>query len=327
MSRKLNSLINIKHKLNLLTGWRRWAVLSILGVMAALALPPLYLLPFLIPAFSGLLWAIEDNHCSGFSLAAFADGWWFGFGFSIAGLYWIGFSFLVDTPQYGFLAPFAVLAIAGGMAFFPALVALFSSWVFNQCRLSAFGRVLVFSALWTAVEWSREWLLTGFPWNAIGTVWVFSESIIQLASVTGVYGLSLLAVIAASIPTVLAGPLGRRPPVVFVFLIIFLIWLAGVGRLSQASEEVVSGVHLRLVQPNIPQAMKWKSELRRSHVLKQLAMSKMVTDSKHHPTHVIWSETAVPYIIEITPGLSKTLVLCARSDGLVLTGAPRSSSL
>ena len=43
-----------------LDGWRRWAALGSLGVMAALALPPLYLLPLLIPAFSGLLWVLED---------------------------------------------------------------------------------------------------------------------------------------------------------------------------------------------------------------------------------------------------------------------------
>jgi len=326
MIKKLASVNTIKGRLKRLVGWRRWLTLGTLGMMAALALPPLYLLPFLIPAFSCLLWIIKDNSGSGFSFAAFRDGWWFGFGFSVAGLYWIGFAFFVDAEQYGLLAPLAVTGMAGGMALFPAVVALFSNWIFNRYCLSPPGQVLVFSALWTTSEWSREWLFTGFPWNPIGTVWVVSDPMIQLAALTGVYGLSLLAVVAASMPAVFSGSVGQWQPVGMVMVAICLIWFAGERRLSQASEEIVPGVRLRLVQPNIPQALKWKPALRRGHILKQVAMSRAHADSGQPPTHVIWAETAVPYVVEETPGLSKTLGLAAPPGGLLLTGAPRSSS-
>ena len=325
MIRKVTSASTIKAHLKRLVGWRRWAVLGALGMVAALALPPLYLLPFLIPAFSCLLWVLGDSSGSGFSFSAFKDGWWFGFGFSAAGLYWIGFAFFVDAEKYGLLAPLAVAGLAGGMALFSAFVALFSNWIFKRYNLSDLGQVLIFSALWTASEWSREWLFTGFPWNPIGTVWVVSDSMIQLASVTGVYGLSLITVGAASMPGILVGSVGRWPPVAMVFFVICLIWLVGDRRLSQASEEIIPGVRLRLVQPNISQALKWKPELRRSHVLKQLAMSRLHADLSPPPTHVIWAETAVPYIIEKTPGLGKTLGLSLQPGGLLLTGAPRSS--
>ena len=327
MIRKLTSVSDVKAFLKKLVGWRRWVVLSVLGIMAALALPPLYLLPFMIPAFCCLFWVLEDSLSpgSGHLLAAFRDGWWFGFGFSAAGLHWIGFAFFVDATQYGFLAPLAIVGMAGGMAFFPALVALLSNWIFSRCKLSTMGRILVFSALWTASEWSRETLFTGFPWNAIGTVWVVSDSIMQLAALTGVYGLSILAVVLATMPVILAETDVRWPPLAIVIFITCLIWVAGDWRLLQASDKVVPGVHLRLVQPNIPQALKWKPELRRGHVLKQLALSRALGDDGKEPTHVIWAETAVPYIIDKTPGLSKTLGLAAPPGGLLLTGAPRSS--
>ena len=326
MTENIILAIKIKSYLQRLVGWRRCAVLIALGVMAALALPPLYLLPFLIPAFSCLFWVLERNFGSGYSISSFVDGWWFGFGFFTAGLYWIGLSFFVDAVQHGYLAPFAVVGIASGMAIFPALAAFFSNWIFNLNRPSPLGRVFIFSALWTASEWSREWVLTGFPWNPIGTIWVVSDSMIQLAALTGVYGLSLLAVFMATLPAVLWESVGRWPTVAIMLSVISLVWLSGNARLSQASNEFVPDVILRLVQPNIPQAQKWKPELRRSHVIKQLAMSRKNSDPNKRPTHVIWAETAVPYIVEQTPGLSETLGLAAPPEGLLLTGAPRSSS-
>ncbi len=318
----------LKRRLTCLTGWRRMAILGALGVMAALALPPWHLLPLLIPAFSGLLWVIEDGSAPG---RAFADGWWFGFGFSSAGLYWIGVSFFVDAAQYGWMAPFAVAGMAAGMALFPAAAALSCHWVFARNRCTALGRVLVLAALWTAAEWLRGWLLTGFPWNLIGTAWVVSDAITQMAAATGVYGLSVLAVALGSMPAVLAEPQettsrpGRWRAVALALAILMAVWAAGTVRLSQASIETVPGVRLRLVQPNISQALKWKPELRRRHVLKQLAMSRAPVESRPQPTHVIWAETAVPYVIGQTPGLAKTLGLAAPPGGLLLTGAPRSS--
>jgi apolipoprotein N-acyltransferase len=309
----------LRRRLAGLDGWRRWVAFAALGIMAALALPPLYLLPLLIPAFGGLLWAVEDSSGPG---RAFADGWWFGFGFSAAGLYWVGFSFFVDAAQYGWMAPFAIAGMAAGMALFPALAALSSRWVFAAAPISALGRVLVFAALWTAAEWLRGWALTGFPWNLIGTVWTASDAIMQMAAVTGVYGLSLLAVIAASMP---AGLAGRWRTVAVTFAVVGAIWAAGAVRLSQASGEIVPGVRLRLVQPNIPQALKWKSDLRRGHVLKQVAMSRAPAVQGPPPTHVIWAETAVPYIIDQTPELAKTLSLAAPPGGLLIVGAPRAT--
>ena len=47
--------------------------------------------------------------------------------------------------------------------------------------------------LWVAMELARTYLITGFPWNLLGYA-VHAEGMRQIASVTGVYGLSFLAV-------------------------------------------------------------------------------------------------------------------------------------
>jgi len=298
--------------------------------MAALTLPPLYLVPLLLPAFTGLLWAAEDSAGPG---SAFAAGWWFGFGFSAAGLSWIGSAFFVDVLQHGWMAPFAIAAMAAGMALFPAAAAALSRLVFDNRRLSGPGRVLVFAALWTATEWVRGWILTGFPWNLIGTVWVVSDAMIQLAAVTGVYGLSLLTVAVASMPAVFVSSEQKAGsglvPVIAVFTVLGVVWAGGQARLAGALEKTVPGVQLRLVQPNIPQALKWKRDLRLGHVKKQMEMSRAPiggTAGGVAPTHIIWAETSVPFALTHAPGLIKALAGVVPPGGLIIAGAPRTTA-
>ena len=320
----------VKNRFLGLLGWRRSALLGGLGVLAALALPPVYVLPFLIPAFAGLLWWVEE--CST-PAKAFAAGWWFGFGHSAAGLSWIGFAFLVDGPRFGWMSPFAVLGMAAGMALFPAGAAALSRFVFGKRRLSAVGRVVIFSGFWVVMEWVRGGVLTGFPWNLMGTVWAWSDAMIQLAALTGVYGLSLLTVFAASMPAILAGPgpdaeknrLGPRPLVLASLALLGLVWAGGHLRLAQAGDDVVPGVRLRLVQPNIPQALKWRPKLRWGHVLKQLGMSKRPPTKGDPPTHIIWAETAAPFVLAENPALIKALGAAVPPDGLIIVGAPRTT--
>ena len=319
---------HLKIRLAGLTGWRRSALLVGLGVAAAMALPPVYGLPLLIPAFVGLLWAVETSPGPG---RAFSAGWWFGVGHFAAGLAWISFAFLVDAPRYGWMAPFAVAGMAAGMALFPAAAAILGYLVFER-RLTALGRVLVFGAMWMLTEWVRGWVLTGFPWNLLGTVWVFSDAMIQLAALTGVYGLSLLAVVAAAMPAVLAEPVSggggernRWMPVLAAAGVLALVWAGGEWRLAGAGNDTVPGVRLRLVQPNIPQNQKWKRELRWGHVLKQLEMSNRPAPPGRSPTHVIWAETAVPFVISGPSQLTRAVGRAAPPGGMVIVGAPRTA--
>ncbi|MFQ5764112.1 MAG: apolipoprotein N-acyltransferase [Rhodospirillales bacterium] len=317
----------LKGRLVRLTGWRRAVTAVGLGALAAAALPPLHLLPLLIPAFAGLLWMIEESDTPA---RAFSGGWWFGIGFWAAGLYWIGFAFMVDAQRYGWLAPFAVTGMAAGMALFPGAAAALSRLSFVTAGIGAVGRVIVFGGLWTVVEWGRGWVFTGFPWNLVGTAWTVSDAMIQLVAVTGVYGLSLMTVVAAAMPAVLAEPPiagGHRrwAPVIGAFTVLGLIWVGGQARLAAATGDTVPGVRLRLVQPNIPQALKWRRELRRGHVLRQLEMSRAPVASDIGPTHVIWAETAVPFVLDRAPGLTETIARAAPPGGLVIVGAPRTS--
>jgi apolipoprotein N-acyltransferase len=86
---------------------------------------------------------------------------------------------------------------------------------------------------------------------------------------------------------------------------------------------MVDDVRLRLVQPNIPQALKWKQDLRYSHLLKLIELSR--AEGQRPPTHVIWAETAVPYLLDRDPQARLAVAKAAPPGGLVITGAVRTS--
>ena len=326
-----------------LAGWRRCLVAVGLGALASAALPPLFALPLLGVAFTGLVWLIDGaGSARSPARAAFAAGWWFGFGHFMTGLYWITNSLLVDADRFGWLVPFAVSGLSAGLAIFPGLAAA-------AVRLSGArgaGRVLALAVAWTVVEWLRGQILSGFPWNLVGTAWVFSDAVSQTVALTGAYGLSLLTVALAAAPATLGDAVGggadagtgrgRRWAALVVMTALFgVLWAAGEARLASAPAKVdpaaaegsdgsvVPGVRLRLVQANIDQRLKWSSSERAANFRKYLAMTKGPGFEK--VTHVIWPETAVPYIVAGDAGARAAIAAVVPPKGLVITGAVRAT--
>lgn len=318
--------VALRERLAALAGWRRNALAGVLGAMAALALPPLYLVPLLVPAFAGWLWLVLASRTPG---AAFRLSWWFGFGHCAIGFYWISNALLVEPEKFGWLIPFAIGGIAAFMALFPAAAGM----AVKGLRVSGIGAVLVLAIVWGLGEWVRSWLFTGFPWNLMGTVWAFSPAMIQSAALFGTYGLGLLTVAAAAAPAVV-GDAGltpsRRLAVLGVAMAVpAILWAGGEVRLAAAGPSAgVPGVRLRLVQPNIPQRLKWVPELRDRHLVRQVEMSLDGPPSGGAalpPTDVIWGETAVPFFLSGDAERRTFLARAAPPGGLVIVGAPRTT--
>ncbi|MEH6629552.1 MAG: apolipoprotein N-acyltransferase [Halopseudomonas aestusnigri] len=323
--RGLAGLYGLSVKLRALTGWQRYAIASSLGAVSATAFAPLFLIPLLVPAFTGLLWLFQGAESP---KKAALIGWAFGVGHFAVGLYWVGASFLVHSARHAWMMPFAVLGLAVGMGLFHCLV----GYVLARLKYRGVERLIAFVAIWLFVEWLRSWIFTGFPWNLIGTVWTFSDSMLQLASVTGVWGLSVMTLFAAAAPAVLfeendlkISEMKRRVSFVFVALLLpLVVWAGGafrLGALLPEDEAFVENVNLRLVQPNINQADKWKPKLRGDHVVKQINMS--ASKGFKDITHVIWAETAVPYILSSNSELRSTISRVVPPSGYLITGAPR----
>lgn len=305
------------HRVERLSGWRRRLVLWLLGAAAVLALPPVYAAPVLALSFAGfllLLGACEKPK------AAFGTGWWFGFGFFTAGLYWISIALLIDVKRFIWFVPFSLFGLSAFLGLFIALAALLA-WKVRQRGL---GAALALAGAWTLHEWLRGFILTGLPWNPMASVWVAYPPFLQGEAWLGPQGMGFLTVLTSSCWWLYWRVKGKRRVLAFAPAALLLgVALAGMLRLDWAGHDTVDGVRLRLVQPNIEQSLKWKSDLRASHLRKLIAMSRGEADPP--PTHVIWAETAVPYLLEHDEAARLAVAGAVPENGLVITGAVRTS--
>jgi len=303
-----------------LSGWRRYAVAFAAGALASAALPPFYILPLAFLSFPLLIWLLDG--CRG-NRAAFASGWWFGFGSFVAGLYWIGNAFLVEGDSFAWAMPLGVVILPAYLALYSGLAA----WVSRRFLwLKGAGRVVIFALCWTLAEWLRGHLFGGFPWNLAGYVWTFSDALIQPAALFGAYGLSLLSTLVFVLPAA-ARPGGGWRKVAFwrpfasIIAIVGAMALFGGLRLAGASDAVVPDVRLRIVQANIPQNQKWRRETQSPNFVRYLTMSESF--GYHRITHIIWPEAAVTYFLDTEPARSMIIGKLAGSKRIVITGAPR----
>jgi apolipoprotein N-acyltransferase len=292
---------------------RRLVALA-LGALAALTLPPFHLYPLLL-AFAGLLDLLRHAERR---IEAFVLGWCFGFAHFLLGLYWIGIAFFTDAERFGAFAVPAVLLLCAYLALYPALAA----WLTVLYRWqSPVASALVLALAWTAGEVVRGVLFGGFPWNLIGYAFAQSTAISQLAALTGIHGLSLLAVALGALPVAWLDPSERArwQPLAAGGLVLVAIWAGGALRLADGIAQPTEAVNLRLVQGNIAQEDKWRPEGRRRAFERHLALSAAAGPV----SHVIWPESAAPYPLERDAVARRMVAEVVPPGGLLLTGGER----
>lgn len=300
-----------------LTGYRRNLLAFVFGVCATLTLAPIYIFPLIIPAYGGLFWLISNATTK---KRAFADGWWWGFGFFTTGLYWFCIALLTDPEKFAWAIPFCLLGLNGIIALYPAVACLLYFLTFTNYRLQTtdYRKCFAFSLIWLVVEYARGHLFSGFPWNLAGYSFGFSDISLQLASVIGIYGLTFFAVLlGASITIIRTSRI--LPLIIWSLFIISLIW--GNYRLGNAKEGEATGTVLRLVQANIQQNHKWNPLLQKQGLDEHIRLT--VSESLDKITHVIWAETATPYALRDNTPLTKYLGNSLPNGVKLITGALR----
>ncbi|WP_164879496.1 apolipoprotein N-acyltransferase [Afifella aestuarii] len=308
-------------------GWRRRGIAFSAGAVSALAQAPFFLFPLLWLTLPVLVLLVDGAVSSRFSgrtgrlMAAFGAGWWFGFGYFLAGLWWVGSAFLVEADQFGWLMPFAVVLLPAGLAILWGLgvVAARLIWSSSSWRIFALAFGL------GSAEWLRGHLFTGFPWNALGYALTAGEVMMQSASLANIYALSFLAVVVFAAPvTLLSGE--RRKYVAPLLSVAAVLALAGYGlvRLGSASDATVPGINLRIVQPAVDQAQKWLPENRNRVFQDYLTLS---AEPGGHPldgqTLVVWPETALPFILTDEPAALAAIGRLLPQGAHLATGAAR----
>jgi apolipoprotein N-acyltransferase len=315
-----------------LSGWRRCGLAFLLGALLAGALPPLDLTPLIFIAFPGLLWLDEG------SLGAWASarlGYLFGLGFFVAGLYWVGVALFVDIARFWWALPFAVLGLPAYMALYWAAALGLASFAAQRWQVAPIARVCLFAVAWSAAEWARGHWLTGFPWNLIGYVWsgAFPGSLAMLQSTAwvGIYGLTFITVLAAGLPALLGvGSLTMTPrlhraaPIIAAALLILLPSAAGAIRLDLLPLRPTA-TWLRLVQPSIPETMKWNPAAADADLGRLIELSSAPAPAGHWLAAVLWPEAASPFLLGRDGVHRAAIARVAPNDGYVIIGTLRAS--
>lgn len=313
-----------------LSGWRRYGLAFLLGLAAAAAMPPVDMTPLLLVAFPGLLWLDDGSAGAG---ASFRLGWVFGFGFFLAGLYWIAAALFVDIDRFWWLVPFAAAGLPAGFAIYAGLALFAVSLATRAMRLPPAARVFAFAVAWSIAEWVRGHAFTGLPWNLVGYAWSggFPGAIAVLQSVAavGIYGLSFLSVLAASLPALLGSPrprpmpaVRRWAPAVAAGLLVLVPAVGGALRLA-LRPTVPTATRLRLVQPSIAESLKWRPAAARADFRRLIDLS--AAPAAEPLNAILWPEAAVPFLLGRDGPARAAVAAIAPKDGYVITGALRAN--
>lgn len=294
MKNPLNFLVSNNYQHNIVIAF-------IAGVILVTGFEPLNF-PLSILSFSLLLKLMDK--CENIK-QSFVIGWCFGFGFFIFSIYWFAFALLTDAEKFAWLIPFAVFGIAGILAIYTGITAIATN-LFESKNY----RILIFAIFWVIFEWLRGHLFTGFPWNLAGYAWSFSAYFYQIASIIGIYGLSLI--------TVIIGCALYQRGIIPAIIMLLIIGGFGAYRLNNHQVSFHEGVNIRLVQPNISQSDKWIDSYQIFKQTKALSQQ-----DNQDITHIIWPETGFTQVISPNSIIPKFLQKNIASDKILLIGALR----
>ena len=298
----------------------------LLGLASVAAFAPLGWFPLIWLTLGGLYFLLKKSVGEARqTLHGALTGWAFGFGLFVGGVSWI----YVSLSNFGGLpAPLAALSTLLFCAFLGLYPALVGGLFVRFAPMSDGQRSLFFAALWTLGEWLRGWLLTGFPWLAVGYSQAASSPLDGFAAVLGVYGVSLLTTLFATQLTCAAERctgqsacaidkrLGWCP--LLPLLLASLLLVAG-GLLRGQPWTTPSGkpLSVALLQGNIAQELKWRPERFNEslHTYYRLA--------QENPAQLtLLPETAIPaFLHQLPPAyIDELAALAQREQGDMLIG-------
>ena len=290
-----------------------WGLLS--AGLLVLAFPAFDLWPLAFLALVPLLAATARAR----PLRAFAAGALSGTAFALVHLWGL----TVAMAEFGGIArPLVAVLLLLLAAYVGVYVGAFTAGWAWSARLPPLARLLFAAALWTALEYLRAHLLTGFPWAFLAYTQYRNIPLIQMAAWTGMYGVSFLVALANVALTLLI--LHRRAwatvaRVAAVGLAAFGVAL-GLPPLAHRPPEGPA-LRVAVVQGNIPQDVKWRPawRLRTIETYRRLT----VEAARTAPALIVWPETALPFLLTRDEGAREWLGrLAAEARTFVLVGAP-----
>lgn len=294
-----------------LSRWQARALAAFAGGAAALALPPFDAWYVIFPAFAliAALVATAPTAKDAAWRAWAAGAGWFGLA-----MHWIVQPFFVDAIATGWMAPFALILLAGGLALFWGL----AGWVAGRLCAVGAGRALAFAGLLTLSEALRGYVFSGLPWAEPGHGLIASQAL-AVSAWGGPYALTLLLLVISANSAALylsRGPALAGLPLA-LGLAIGLIPLAPPAPLPGPNAPVV-----RIVQINAPQHLKWNPDMIPVFFDRGISLTQSPASALGSPDLVVWPETSLPQLLDRSEQ-ARAAIAEAAGPAQVLIGGQR----
>ena len=270
------------------TGWSGRFIGMTLGALAVLGQAPLHFWPVTLICLAVLLARLQGALGQPRPIrAAFGAGFWFAFGYFMAGTYWIGSAFIARGPEFIPVMPPMIIGLGVLLAFFWGLAGA----AYAIARPEGMMSIMAFTAFFFLAEFTRGHLFGGFPWNLPGYIFEGGGAISQMASLIGVYGLTFFVFVVSALLYFVLFSKKKFLPLMVIALFLGGAFAFGTLRLNAAEISYVENVKLRLVQVRFNQKDKFDPNKSVDIVNEFLGWS--VAPGVENVTHIIWPEGAV----------------------------------
>ena len=310
----------------LLWGWRRALVAFTAGALAVLTQAPFDFFAAGFVSFPVLVWLLDGAAVprpAGIArrlAPAFSIGWWFGFGYFLAGLWWIGNALLVEADSFAWALPLAVVGIPALLALFYALACAIA-WLFWTDNI---GRIAALAFAFGVAEWLRSFMFTGFPWNPIGFAAMPTPLLMQSVKLTGVTGMNALAVFVFALPALVAARRNLTLAASAALVLLAAHVAYGFASLHAPADQAAQTLAVRIVQPAVDLSEKWDDSVRDRIFATTLELSARPPEEGGVPPQLIlWPETAVPFLFTDRPDALAAIGDMLKPGQLLLAGAVR----
>ncbi len=318
----------------LVWGFRRALLAMGAGAIGVLALPPFGFFAAMFVSFTLLVWLLDGATAAPGSgilrrlWPAFVTGWLFGFGYFVAGLWWLGHALMIDAEQFAWALPLAILGLPAFLAIFYGLAAALARLVWSD----GLGRIAALAFAFGLVEWLRSFVFTGFPWNAIGYGMMPTPLMMQSAHVIGMLGVTVLSVFVFAAPALLGTRNGAIPGITLAALLFAAHLGYGYYALNQpepAFRADAKAPVVRVIQPDIDQEAKQDTDGDRTAIFeKHLALSAAPPqDGGKRPDIIVWPETALPFLLTDNRDALTRIADVLADDQILITGAVRAEDM
>ena len=292
-----------------------WAALS--GGLLVLSFPLVNLWPFAWFFLVPLLVCTRGKHGKdAFFLGAFA-----GVIAYLGLIYWV----VVAVHRYGNIPlPLAIpilLLLVIYLSLYWGVFAFFASFAKDKGEWIV---LLAIPAFWVGLEYLRSFLLSGFPWALVGYSQYLNTSFVQIADMTGIYGVSFLLILINTLLFlwIVAWSERKRGPIIgtiFTMALLALTFAYGYWKIN-APLKTEKGLTVGVAQGNIPQDVKWDSAFQKRTLTIYRDLSLELKEQS--PGLIVWPETAVPsYFPSGTELDDKVMDIAQETGTYLLVGA------